>query len=155
VSWKVSPARVIAFTPKNIKACFAVSGLFPFNLERVLRSMPNPAELAIPRADEVKVGSCRQDVELQTPVTPVSAEAFMWLQNLIIQRGARALDETSKQNLARHLQKCAKASKNSLLGASSKKTEFNSWPQSTTLEGRLYSPGWERFVLFMGQVREI
>jgi hypothetical protein len=109
VSWKVSPARVIAFTPKNIKACFAASGLFPFNPERVLRSMPNPAESAIPRADEVKVGSCRQDVELQTPVTPVSAEAFMWLQNLIIQRGARALDETSKQNLARHLQKCAKA----------------------------------------------
>jgi hypothetical protein len=95
--------------PKNIKACFAASGLFPFNPERVLRSMPNPAESAIPRADEVKVGSCRQDVELQTPVTPVSAEAFMWLQNLTIQRGARALDETSKQNLARHLQKCAKA----------------------------------------------
>lgn len=63
MSWKVSPARVVAFTPKNIKACFAASGLFPFNPERVLRSMPNPAESAIPRADEVKVGSCRQDVE--------------------------------------------------------------------------------------------
>jgi hypothetical protein len=67
-----------------------------------------PAELAIPRADEVKVGSCRQDVEPQTPVTPVSAEAFMSLQNLIIQ-DARALDETSKQKLVRHLQKGTKA----------------------------------------------
>jgi hypothetical protein len=72
--------------------------------------MPAPlAEPAIPRADEVKVGSCRQDVEVQTPVTPVSAEAFMSLQNLIIQRDAHALDETSKQNLVRHLQKCTKA----------------------------------------------
>jgi hypothetical protein len=105
-----SPARERAFMPKNIKAGFAASGLFPFNPDRVLRSMPAPlAEPAIPRADEVKVGSCRPDVEPQTPVTPVSAEAFMSLQNLIIQRDAHALDETSKQNLARHLQKCTKA----------------------------------------------
>jgi hypothetical protein len=62
-----SPARKIAFMPKNIKAGFAASGLFPFNLDRVLvlRSMPAPpAKPAILRADEVKVGSCRQDVEL-------------------------------------------------------------------------------------------
>jgi hypothetical protein len=105
-----SPARERAFTPKNIKAGFAASGLFPFNPDRVLRSMPAPrAEPAIPSADEVKVGSCRQDVEPQTPVTPASAESFMSLQNLIIQRDAHALDETSKQNLARHLQKCTKA----------------------------------------------
>jgi hypothetical protein len=31
------------------------------------------------------------------------------LQNLIIQRDAHALDETSKQNLEKHLQKCTKA----------------------------------------------
>ncbi|KAH8758851.1 hypothetical protein BGZ57DRAFT_733460, partial [Hyaloscypha finlandica] len=95
---------------RNIKAGFAASGLFPFNPDRVLRSMPAPpAEPAIPSADEVEVGSCRQDVEPQTPMTPVSAESFMSLQNLIIQRDAHALDETSKQNLARHLQKCTKA----------------------------------------------
>jgi hypothetical protein len=113
-----SPAREVAFTPKNIKAGFAASGLFPFNPDRVLRSMPAPpAEPAIPRVDEVKVGSCRQDVEvhyrqdeeLQTPLTPVSAEAFISLQNLIIQQDAHALDETSKQNLTKHLQKCTKA----------------------------------------------
>jgi hypothetical protein len=51
--------------PKNIKAGFAASGLFPFNPDRVLRSMPvSLAELAISRADKVKVGSCWQDVEL-------------------------------------------------------------------------------------------
>jgi hypothetical protein len=62
-----SPARERAFTPKNIKAGFAACGLFPFNPDRVLRSMPVPAaEPAIPRADEVRVGSCRQDVEPQT-----------------------------------------------------------------------------------------
>ncbi|EMR88324.1 hypothetical protein BcDW1_3031 [Botrytis cinerea BcDW1] len=103
-------AREKAFTPKNIKAGFAASGLFPFNPDRVLRSMPAPpAEPAIPKADEMKVGSYRQDIEPQTPVTPITAEAFMSLQNLIIQQDAHALDETSKQNLARHLQKCTKA----------------------------------------------
>jgi hypothetical protein len=96
--------------PKNIKAGFAASRLFPFNPDRVLRSMPAPlAELAILRADEVKVGSCRQDIEVQTPVMLVSAETFILLQNLIIQQDAHVLDETSRQNLARHLQKCTKA----------------------------------------------
>lgn len=74
-----SPARKGAFAPRNIKAGFATSGLFSFNLDRALRSMsPSPAKPAIPSADEVRVGSCRQDVgvEVQTPVTPVSAEAF-------------------------------------------------------------------------------
>jgi hypothetical protein len=105
-----SPARKIAFMPKNIKAGFAASSLFPFNPDRVLRNMPAPpAEPAIPSADEIEVGSCQQDIEPQTPVTLVLAESFMSLQNLIIQQDAQALDETSKQNLARHLQKCTKA----------------------------------------------
>jgi len=37
------------------------------------------AELAILRADEVKVGSYRQDVEPQTPITLVLVKAFMLL----------------------------------------------------------------------------
>jgi hypothetical protein len=67
--------------------------------------MPIPqAEPAIPRVDEVRVGSYRQDVELPvTPVTPVSAEALALLQNIIIQQDARTRDETSRQNLERHL----------------------------------------------------
>jgi hypothetical protein len=71
-----------------------------------------PAEPAVPSPDETTVGSRRQDVDLQipeTPVTPVSAEALMSLQNLIVQQDARALDEPSKQNLKRHLQKFVKA----------------------------------------------
>ncbi|TGO16126.1 hypothetical protein BPAE_0519g00010 [Botrytis paeoniae] len=42
-----------------------------------------PAEPVMPRADEMK--------------------------NLIIQQDTHAMDETSKKNLARHLQKCTKA----------------------------------------------
>jgi hypothetical protein len=45
--------------PKNIKASFAITSLFLFNPDKVLRSMPTPlAELAILRANKVKVGSC-------------------------------------------------------------------------------------------------
>jgi hypothetical protein len=54
-----SPAREKAFTSKNIIASFAASGLFPFNLDRVLRSMPKPlADLTIPKADEMNVEAC-------------------------------------------------------------------------------------------------
>jgi len=55
-----SPVRGKAFTPKNIKVGFAISGLFPFNPDRVLRSMPAlTAKPVILEADEVEVGSCR------------------------------------------------------------------------------------------------
>jgi hypothetical protein len=53
--------------PKNIKAGFAISSLFSFNLDRVLRSMPMPlAEptLAVLRADEIIIGFYWQDIEL-------------------------------------------------------------------------------------------
>jgi hypothetical protein len=53
-----SPVRGRAFTLKNIKASFTVSGLFPFNPDRVLRSIPAPlAKLAILGANKVKVRS--------------------------------------------------------------------------------------------------
>jgi hypothetical protein len=105
-----SLARERAFTLKNIKAGFAASGLFPFNPNRVLRHMLKPpTDLTIPKADKVEVGSCPQDIVLQTPVTLVSAEAFMSLQNLIIKQDAHALDDTSKQSLQRHVQKLVKA----------------------------------------------
>jgi hypothetical protein len=75
-----SLVRERAFTLKNIKAGFAASGLFLFNANRVLRSMPAPlAELAIPRANEVEVESCWQDVEPQTPITLVLVKGFMSL----------------------------------------------------------------------------
>jgi hypothetical protein len=75
-----SPARKRAFTPKNIKAGFAVSDLFSFNPDKVLKSISAPpAKLAILSVNKKKIGSCRQDIKLQTLITPVSAESFMLL----------------------------------------------------------------------------
>jgi len=110
-----SPARETAFTSKNIKVDFAASGLVPFHLDRVLRDISKPlAELIISKVDEVKVGPRSTDEILRTPVTPVSAETLRSLQNLIIKQDARALDETSKQSLQRHVQKLANATQMSL-----------------------------------------
>ena len=93
-------ARETAFTPKNIKAGFAICRLVSFNPDRVLRGISKPpAELTIPKADEVKVGPRPQDKILQTPVTLVSAEALISLQNLIIKQDAYTLNKTSKQSL--------------------------------------------------------
>jgi hypothetical protein len=106
-----SPARVKALTAKNIKAGFAASGLFPFNPDRILNSMPKPAvgPFTASTADKVIVGPSSQEQIPQTPVTPVSAEGLMSLQNLIIEKDAHALDEKSKQSLQRHLRKFSKA----------------------------------------------
>ena len=55
-----SPARVTAFTLKNIKAGFTISGLFLFNPDKVLKSMLMPLAklaLAIPRANKIIVRS--------------------------------------------------------------------------------------------------
>ena len=101
-----SPARDKALTPRNIKAGWIKAGLFPFNPDRVLRDIQKPpAELTVPKADEVKVESCPQDEVLQTPVT---AEALTSLHSLI-EQDTHALDETSKQRLQRRLQKFANA----------------------------------------------
>jgi hypothetical protein len=43
-----------------------------------------PAKPAILSANKVKVGSYRQNVKLQMPITPILAESFILLQNLII-----------------------------------------------------------------------
>ena len=105
-----SPARERALTKKNILAGWLKCGLEPLDPDRVLKDTPKPpAELTNPKADEVKVRSCPQDDVLQTPVTPVSAEALMSLQNFIIKKYAYALDETSKRSLVRHLQKLTNA----------------------------------------------
>ena len=73
------------FTKRNITAGWAACGLFPFNPDRVLRvTLKPPAQSTVPRADEIKVGSCHQDEVLQTPVTPVSAEALALLYMALI-----------------------------------------------------------------------
>jgi hypothetical protein len=89
-----SPVREKAFTKRNIIAAWAACSLFPFNPDRVLRIIPKPpAQLTIPRADKIRVGSC-QDKVLQTPVTPVLAEALTSLYNLI-KRNTHMLNKTS------------------------------------------------------------
>ena len=101
-----SSARERAFTKRNMTAAWAVSGLFPVNPD--IRATPKaPAQSTIPKTDEIKVGSCTQEA-VQTPVTPVSAEALMLLHNLIKQN-AHTLNEVSIQRLQRHLQKLANA----------------------------------------------
>ena len=110
-----SPARETAFTYKNIKAGFAACELVPFNPDRVLKGVPKPPpEPTILKANEVDVGPCLQNEILRTPVTPMSAEALVSLQNLIIKQDAYALDEPSKQNLQGHVQKLANATQMSL-----------------------------------------
>jgi hypothetical protein len=101
------PARERAFTPKNIRAGFAASGLVPFNPDRVLRTVPKPpGELTLAVINEAP---CQGDADPQKPVTLVSPDGLMSLQNLILEKDAHALDETSKQNSQRHLLKLAKA----------------------------------------------
>jgi hypothetical protein len=81
-------------TKKNILAEWAKTSLFPFNLDRVLRDITNPAaklptKLPIPTADSASHVQCEV---VQTPVTPISLEALTLLLTLIEQDPC---DETS------------------------------------------------------------
>lgn len=68
----------------------------------------NPAQLTLPKADDVRAGSCLQDEVVQTPVTPVSVDALTSLHNLI-EQDARTLDGTGIQRLRRHVRKLVHA----------------------------------------------
>lgn len=104
-----SLTREKAFTKKNITFAWAACGLFSFNSNKVLRvTLRPPAQSIIPRADEIKVGSCYQNEILQTPVTPVLAKGLASLHNLIKQ-DVHTLKRTSIQRLKRHVQKLANA----------------------------------------------
>ncbi len=108
-----SPARELAFSEKNIVAGWSKAGLFPFNPDRVLSDMPKlPSEITgngRERAVSIRYTPLRTPLTPVTPVTPMSADALMSLQTLIVQRDARTLDERSKLNLEKHLQKLTKA----------------------------------------------
>lgn len=105
----LSPARERAFTPKNIKAGFAASGLFPLNPDRVLRHTPKPPAVQLThKTDDSKVLP-RSDETPQTPMTPISVAGLQSLQSLIIKRHAHALDTTSKRGLEKGLQKLVNA----------------------------------------------
>ena len=109
------PARQSAFSKKNILAGWRKSGLFPFDPSRVLRDMPEAknASNAPSRLSEIDVS--RPDVHsgetaliAVTPVTPVTAEGLLSLQNLI-NNDAESLDEKSRRRLQKHLQKFSNA----------------------------------------------
>lgn len=81
-----SHARNKAFTQRNIRSGFSASGLYPFNPERVLQSMPKPPpELKPINTNETEVANA-QDIGQSslTPVTPVTTQAIASLQNIII-----------------------------------------------------------------------
>ncbi|KAF2474535.1 uncharacterized protein BDR25DRAFT_383856, partial [Lindgomyces ingoldianus] len=94
---------------RNILARWAATGLFPLNLERVLQGIQKP----LPKLTVLDLVSALQDEVLQTLltlVTPETTEALASLQ-ILIEKDAHTLGETSKQCLQKHVQKMATAAK--------------------------------------------
>ncbi|KAJ8108304.1 hypothetical protein OPT61_g8265 [Boeremia exigua] len=88
-----------------------ILGLFPFNPNCVLKSIPKPVvQLAIPGVAKEAEASAQVVVAqaAATPVTPVNTEDVHLLFNRIKQ-DAEALDEPRKRELLRHVQMMAKA----------------------------------------------
>lgn len=81
-----SRARSKAFTQRNIRSGFSACGLYPFNPDRVLRSMPKPPpKLQLIDTNEVEVVNAPDIVRSPlTSVTPVTTQAIASLQNIII-----------------------------------------------------------------------
>ncbi|TVY93491.1 hypothetical protein LAWI1_G001484 [Lachnellula willkommii] len=80
----LDPARARAITKKNVLPGWAKAGLYPLNLDRVLKDIAKlVAALTIPKSDEA----------LRIPLTPVSGEALASLLNMIKQVPD---DETNK-----------------------------------------------------------
>jgi hypothetical protein len=112
------PARVRAFTKKNILSGWSKTGLFPFNPERVLGDIPKPVSSSNTNAPcEAQICSSPQGNVVETPmtpITPVNPEAVVSLQ-AAIDLDADALDEASKWRLQRHVQKLANAASTSFV----------------------------------------
>lgn len=109
------PARQRAFSKKDILAGWAKSGLFPFDLSKALRDMPEantkanaPSYLRKPGIPRSEVHSERTKLAPVTPVTPTTTEGLLSLQDLI-NYDADSLNETSRRRLHRHLQKFSNA----------------------------------------------
>lgn len=105
-----SPARKTAFTKRNIFAAWAKSGLFPFNPDRVLRDTPRRDTISdVCESREANTYPRLEDLPAaipRTPVTPVTLEGLVSLQDLISQ-DAHSLDEVCRRRLRKHLQKLA------------------------------------------------
>jgi hypothetical protein len=107
-----SRARSKAFTQRNIRSGFSACGLFPFNPDRVLQSMPKPPpELTLNDANEVEAATNPQDTVQSptTPVTPVTTQGIASLQNIITKQATQRFDQTTVASLLKNVQKMSKA----------------------------------------------
>jgi hypothetical protein len=107
-----SRARTKAFTQRNIRSGFSACGLFPFNPDRVLQSMPKPPpELTLIDTNEVEAVTNPQDTVQSptTPVTPVTTQGIASLQNTIIKQATQCLDPATIASLQKNVQKMSKA----------------------------------------------
>lgn len=94
---------------KNILAGWAKAGLFPFNPDRVLRTLEKPL---VPLAVHSEVTEeCPSNEVLQTPITPVTSEALSSLLTLTRQNLS---DEPGRRRHQRFVQKLANAAETSL-----------------------------------------
>ena len=98
------PAREVAFSKSNIIAAWNKAGLVPFKPDRVLSAISKPA-CETSTASRPRRTVSKQDTTPRTPITPVSIETLVSLQDIIVQQNACTLDDTSKRNLERHLKK--------------------------------------------------
>ncbi|KAF9728642.1 vegetative incompatibility protein het-e-1 [Paraphaeosphaeria minitans] len=107
------PARETAMSRKNILAGWAKAGLFPFNPDRVLRSLAKPLVPLSVRSEGIKPCLSHEVPShgvLHTPITPVSSEALSSLLTLIRQD---LHDEPSRRRHQKLLQKLANAAQTS------------------------------------------
>lgn len=106
-----SPARTRALTKKNVLAGWAKAGLFPYNPDRVLRSITK-LEIAVPNHTATEASrQCPQGEVIQTPATPTSSEELMLLLNQI---KLESHDEASRQRKQKLIMKLGNAAERSL-----------------------------------------
>jgi hypothetical protein len=92
-----SPARTKALTKKNILAGWAKAGLFPYNPDRVLRTITK-LEISVPDHTATEVSrQCPQNEVVQTPATPATPTSSEELVLLLDQIKLEPHDEVSKQ----------------------------------------------------------
>ncbi|RYO39765.1 hypothetical protein AA0113_g11160 [Alternaria arborescens] len=105
-----SPARTRALTKKNVLAGWAKAGLFPYNPDRVLRTITK-LEIALPNHTAVEASrQCPQYELVQTPATPTSSEELMLLLNQI---KLEPHDEASRQRKQKLMKKLGNAAERS------------------------------------------
>lgn len=80
----------------------------------MLKDMEKPSIVLTKCVEEVAAhyqqdGTLAPSAAPLTPMTPVSADAFISLQDLIVKQDAHALEELDRQKFGRHLQKFVKA----------------------------------------------